>query len=185
VQDAFAATSYPGDDHICTPQPGDEEPAEYAMEFRGARWQRLHPGFLAQHYPSLSFFTHEAFRYFLPAYLVADLMAEPLQLWSSADPVFHLTHGLVEMKPLPDDQIARIIEESRVANPELDLTPEVLKPVGDAEFWHARALERFEGFDQVQRRAIVAYLQHMAANDAYQRADIESALKEYWLPSLE
>ena len=185
VETAFASYPYPGDDRICSPQPGDEEPAEYAMEFRGAQWQRLNPGFLAQHYPSLSFFTHDAFRYFLPAYLVADLMAEQLQLWLSADPVFHLTHGLVRVKTMSDDQIARFIEESQVADPELELTPEMLKPVGDAEFWHARALERFAGFDHAQRKAIVTYLQHMAAQDEYQRADIDSALKDYWLPSLE
>lgn len=31
VETAFASHPYPGDDHICTPQPGDEEPAEYAI----------------------------------------------------------------------------------------------------------------------------------------------------------
>ena len=89
VRSAFAATPYPGDDRLCGSSQGDE-PAEIAVEFRGVRWQEARPDLLAYQYTALSFLSDAGFRYFLPAFLVAELTGYP----SSADPVFHLTHGL-------------------------------------------------------------------------------------------
>jgi hypothetical protein len=91
IERAFEATPYPGDDRICRTGGGREEPAEYALEFRGLDWKKIHPDFLAQHHAALSFFTGEGFRYYLPAYLIADLRRAN----SDANPVFHLTYGSV------------------------------------------------------------------------------------------
>ena len=51
--------------------------------------RNLIPWFLDAGYDALSFFSEGGFRYFLPAYLIADL-EDRLQ---TADPVFHLTNG--------------------------------------------------------------------------------------------
>lgn len=88
IRTAFAETPYPGDDRLCGSEQGDE-PAEYAMELRGLRWQSIHPELLEYNYAALSFLTAEGFRYFLPAFLLADLAGYE----SNGDPVFHLTYG--------------------------------------------------------------------------------------------
>lgn len=183
IESAFAATPYPGDDRICDPRPGDEEVAEYALEFRGARWDRLHPEFLTYHDAAISFFTAEAFRYFLPAYLIAELRAPDIEIWSNANPVFQLSYGLVSMPTLSDAQIEGMIAAMKKENPELEIEPQIFKPIEDPGA-HDRAIERFSTFTHPEREAIVAYLQH-AAEDPYERPQIESALEKYWLGSLD
>lgn len=85
IEEAFADVPPPTADAMVDSRM-DDEPAEYGMEFRGADWRRLHPDFLSRHYASLSFFTDAAFHYFLPAYLIADLLGSP----GNANPQFHL-----------------------------------------------------------------------------------------------
>jgi hypothetical protein len=94
IRDAFQERPYPGDDQLCGSDYGDE-PAEYALEFRGLDWRTLHPRFLAYHSAALSFFTDEGFAFFLPAFLIAEVYGEG----GNADPVFHLTRGLYEEPP--------------------------------------------------------------------------------------
>jgi hypothetical protein len=60
-----------------------------ALDLRGVRWQSAHPELLARCYSALSFLADFGFRYFLPAYLRADLLGYE----SNAGPVFHLTYG--------------------------------------------------------------------------------------------
>ncbi|HLK61757.1 MAG TPA: DUF6714 family protein [Chthonomonadaceae bacterium] len=90
IRTAFAATPYPGDNALCEAEPGWEG-AEYAIEFRGLKWQSAHPILLARSYSALSFLSEAGLRYFLPAYLLADLMGDALGYWSNAEPVFKLT----------------------------------------------------------------------------------------------
>ena len=52
-------------------------------------WRGIDADFLDGHANALSFFSEAGFRYFMPAYLVADLRG----LLYTADPLFHLTHG--------------------------------------------------------------------------------------------
>lgn len=94
IRAAFAATPYPGDDQLCGSEQGDE-PAEYALELRGVRWQLAHPELLARCYAALSFLSDPGFRYFLPAFMRSDL----LDYESNANPVFNLTHGLTRRYP--------------------------------------------------------------------------------------
>ena len=182
IESAFAHTLYPGDGRICDPRPGDEEVAEYALEFRGARWDRIHPEFLAYHDAAISFFTPEAFRYFLPAYLIADLRARDIGIESNANPVFSLTYGIAKMPTLGDAQIEGMIAAMKQENPELEIDPSIFRPMEDPGTYD-RAIERFSTFSHPEREAIVAYLQH-AAQDQYERPQIEEALQSYWLDSL-
>src|SRR5262249_17670226 len=48
------------------------------------------PVLLNVHDAALAFFSHAAHRYYLPAFLIADV----LDLLRTADPIFYLTHGL-------------------------------------------------------------------------------------------
>ncbi len=64
----------------------DYDQAEVQHDFRGLDWRHLHPDFLSLHSSALGFFTPLAFRYFIPAYLIADI----LEVSGNANPVFHL-----------------------------------------------------------------------------------------------
>ncbi|OGV78956.1 MAG: hypothetical protein A3K19_00125 [Lentisphaerae bacterium RIFOXYB12_FULL_65_16] len=91
---------------------------------------------------------------------------------SNANPVFHLTHGLVPSKtqrlrqsgsppaqfPLPMDDDGRATALHR----------------------HQRAVRRFSLFEQQERDAIVDYLRFMAS-DGCDGDDIGAALAGYWL----
>lgn len=69
------------------------EPGESVLSFIGiADWSQLDSAILDVNYNALSFLSEGGFRYFLPAYLIADLQ-DKLQI---ADPVFHLTNGFSE-----------------------------------------------------------------------------------------
>ncbi len=99
IEAAFANGTCPPDDELCGSDQGDE-PAGYALEFRGQDWRTLHPEFLANNYAALSFLSDSGKRYFLPAFLLADLHE-----WdSNADPVFDLTYGLP-----PGEEVAECV----------------------------------------------------------------------------
>src|SRR5881392_3931678 len=92
IRDAFARVEYPGDWCLIGSLEGSE-PALLAKEFKGKTdWRTLEASFIDQapggFGSALSFFSDEAFHFYLPAYLLADLGEQLKQ----ADPVFHLTH---------------------------------------------------------------------------------------------
>jgi hypothetical protein len=89
IDRAFADTPYPGDGALRGSNVGDE-PYQVELGFRGVDWQRASPMLLNVHDAALAFLSHAGFRYFLPAFLVADLLA----LLRAADPLYYLTHGL-------------------------------------------------------------------------------------------
>ena len=70
IEEAFRHVPYPGDGRIVA-APHSPEPAEIAEVFRGRDWRDLSVAFLFHYHASLSCFTPEAFRYYLPAYLLA------------------------------------------------------------------------------------------------------------------
>lgn len=156
INAAFAKTPYPGDNNLCGSDLGDE-PAEYAMEFRGLNWKTLHPYFLAKNSSALSFLTDEGFRYFLSAFLIADLIIPEIEgAWSNTDPVFHLTHGLVEEEFENEDNFN----------------------------WYEIATRKFSHFNQDERKAIVSYLKYCSIKDEYSRERINEALENYWIKTL-
>lgn len=161
IREAFADVDYPGDWCLVGSREGDE-PLLLEQEFKGKdRWQDLDPAFIDQapggFGSALSFFSDEAFRFYLPAYLLADLDGRLQQ----ADPVFKLTHGL--------DDISR---EQKI-NP---------RRYGEMT-WFDYARYRFATFDARQRAAIVGYLGvRRDADDlvAFEKRRIDQALRNYW-----
>jgi hypothetical protein len=106
---------------------------------------------------ALSFFSSEAFRYYLPAYLIADLRGELQQ----ANPLFHLWHGLV------DEQRNTPVNQRRYGS----------------WTWFEAVSERFRNFTPAEAAAIVAYMRYKAQHDelGVDRPMIEQALRNYWL----
>lgn len=141
-----------------------EEPGLVEKEFAGKTdWQALDAAFLDQapegYGSALSFFSDEAFHFYLPAYLLADL-DDKLQ---RADPVFHLTHGLEKTS-----------EETPI-NP---------RRYG-ARTWRDHARYKFAMFSREECAAIAAYLEHKRAHGElveFVNRQIEEALASYWQP---
>ena len=101
------------------------------------------------------FFSDEAFRFYLPAYLIADID----DVFEQADPVFHLTHGLTDES------------RNRRVNP---------RRYGERT-WFDQARYKFAIFNRKQVVAIIAYLRLKQAQDEYARSDIDQALRNYWI----
>ena len=89
VREAFRRVAYPGDPFLQGSFDGTE-PYDEIRHFKGkSDWAALAPDFLDARYCALSFFSEGAFRFFVPAYILADLQGT----LRTADPAFHLTHG--------------------------------------------------------------------------------------------
>jgi hypothetical protein len=72
IEAAFADAPRPADDHLVRhPDATSGDDAEIAAAFRGKRWDELPIELLAHHHEAVFFLTPEAYRYFLPAYLIA------------------------------------------------------------------------------------------------------------------
>ena len=89
IQRAFAGNEHPGGRFLQGSFEGCEPYEEVGPFEKEEDWRSIEAGFLDGHATALSFFSEAGFRYFLPAYLIADLRGQ-LQ---TADPLFHLTHG--------------------------------------------------------------------------------------------
>jgi hypothetical protein len=139
-----------------------DEPALLERDFRDKRdWRQLTPEFLDWapdgFASALSFFSDEAFRFYLPAYLLADVREQ----LKSADVLFHLTHGL------EDDSMNRLVNPLRYGN----------------RTWLDAARFRFAVFDTAQAKAIARYLEHRAKTADIDpiRRSARQALDNYWL----
>src|SRR5215472_6673675 len=103
IRTAFGGNAYPGDEQLQGSVEG-REPFDAVGPFRGRTdWQALEPAFLDAHAQALHFFSQAALRFFLPAFLIADLLGQ-LRV---ADPLFPLTHGF-------SDGSARVPTRARV-----------------------------------------------------------------------
>jgi hypothetical protein len=160
IRSAFAETPYPGDDALVR-SVGDE-PDEVVELFRGKDdWRVLTADFVdragAASPCSLSFFSAGAFRFYLPAYLIADLDGQLIY----TDPLFYLYYG--------------VDEETRAQ--------QVNVPGAGATTWWQVQQEHFAGFTAQEAAAIVAYLRFRAAGEEpeFSRWSVREALENYWL----
>jgi hypothetical protein len=158
---AFAETPYPGDDALVR-SVGDE-PDEVVELFRGRTdWRTLTAEFVdragAASPSALSFFSDSAFRFYLPAYLIADLEGRLVY----TDPVFYLYHGF--------DEASR--------NQTIHVPG-----TGPTTWWQVQQ-GHLAGFTSDEAAAIVAYLRLKAARDEveFTRRSVQEALENYWLP---
>lgn len=73
IEGAFESLSYPGDDDLIGARMHWEAP-EVLEAFRGRHWKDVPLSVLFTHRLSLPLFSNEAFRFYLPAYLVAAVL---------------------------------------------------------------------------------------------------------------
>lgn len=158
IASAFAATEYPGDWCLRGSNEGDE-PYLLEKEFKGKTdWRFLDPKFLDQapdgYGSALSFFSDEAFHFYLPAYMTADIRG----LFERANPVHHLTHGLDESSRCERINPRRFGERT----------------------WFEHARHKFAMFNRKESAAIVGYLKLRGETDEFERQRIDEALRNYW-----
>jgi hypothetical protein len=172
IEQAFGHNEYPGDAFLIGSTEGTE-PEDEVGPFRGhTDWRTLDPQFLDAHYSALSFFSEAGFRFFLPAYLVADVRGA----LETADPEFHLTHGFSESSIVDrrgEREFVRRWGGATLINP---------RRYGAAtSFDHARY--RLSIFTREEAGAIVEYLEWK--RDApttleHERLVIAHALARFW-----
>ena len=80
IEDAFAEVTYPGDANLKGSTMGDE-PFIVEKAFSGkTNWRNIDPTFLNlapdNLASALSFFSNEAFHFYIPAYLIADVRGQ-------------------------------------------------------------------------------------------------------------
>ncbi len=160
ICEAFASVENPPRWHLSDSDEGDE-PGLIAREFFDkSDWRTLDADFLDRapdgYASALSFFSDEAFRFYLPAYLLADLDGA----LHNVDVVFHLCHGLEDRSRMERINPRRYGERT----------------------WLDAARHRFAIFDARQARAIVDFLRFkLEAAEPHDRPRIEQALQAYWL----
>lgn len=154
IRVSFSGAEYPGDWCLRGSNEGDE-PFEVERAFKGRTdWQALAPDVIDVVPNALSFFSDEAFHFYLPAYLIADIDGG----LKRADPVFHLTHGL------DDPSRSERINTRRY---------------GDRT-WFDEKRHKFAMFTREEATAIVAYLKFKADTDPFESERINQALRNYW-----
>lgn len=172
IRHAFEQNVYPGDDYIQGSTEGSE-PFEEVGPFEGkADWRALKAEFLDVHAGALGFFSEAGFRFFLPAYLIADLQG----LLNVADPLFFLTHGFHDISvevPTPAKKFITTVGRSQLVNP---------RRYGAMTFYDY-ARYRLSAFTREESEAIVAYLKYKrdAAEEESDKERIQSALDSFWL----
>lgn len=171
IRQAFHDTERPGDAFLQGSHEGCE-PGESVAPFIGvADWSQLDPAILDANYDSLSFFSEGGFRYFLPAYLIADLEDRLL----TADPVFHLTNGF-------SNKVVNIPAGQRIYEKTIGKSAFVNPRRYGAMTWYDHARCRLSVFAREEAGAIVAYLEYKRDTDPHglHAEEINAALDSFW-----
>lgn len=172
ITDAFGKNEHPGEHFLQGSYEGDE-PYEEVGPFKSLTdWKTIGAEFLDAHASALSFFSEAGFRFYLPAYLIADLQG----LLVTADPLNHLTGGFSDFTiklPVGEREFTITGGKSTFINP---------RRYGAATLYDYDRY-RLSIFTREEAEAIVAYLQFKRDfdPDVFNKAGIDSALNLFWL----
>lgn len=154
---AFAKSIFPGNANIAHSTYGDEA-ALVAAHFKGQHnWQSLSSQFI-DYDGALAFFTDEAFRFYLPAYLIADVREELALNF----PVTSLCTPFT--RAFGDQKLAQVFGGGTIRE---------------------RYEVRFSIFSKSEVVVIVEYLRWKLAQDDFNADTIQHALETYWLARTE
>jgi hypothetical protein len=176
IRTAFADSQYPGDDYLLGSLEGSEPGQEIKPFIGQTDWKIITADVLDAHAGSLNFFSEAGLRFFLPAYLVADLNGQ-LQ---HADPVFILVHGFSNLS-VPHEIQGRVFV--RKTGKDAYINP---KRYGALTF-EDYARFRLSVFSRQEAGAIVKYLEFTREKnqDAVQHDQINAALNSFWYTRME
>lgn len=172
IREAFADSNYPGDPYLQGSREGCE-PFDEVGPFVGKKdWTILDPDFLDSHAGALSFFSEAGFRFFLPAYLIADLRGQ----LKVAEPVFHLTSGFYELQvEIQKKNRLFVIKSGKSA---------FINPLRyGAMTFYDYACYRLSVFAREESSAIVDYLRYKRDSEEseLERDRIDAALESFWI----
>ncbi|RHX84296.1 DUF6714 family protein [Leptospira stimsonii] len=154
IESAFQQTLHPGDENLVA-HPSDPESQLVAQHFAGKRdWRSLTSVFLNEPRGTLSFFSDMAFRFYLPAFMIADVQ------------------GTLEW----DDPSVRLCWFHTGSSGE----QRIAKVWGGGTI-KQRAEDCHRHFDSRQVSAIVAYLWWKLATSKDEDLCVTEALENYWL----
>lgn len=171
INRAFGDNQYPGDDFLVGSKDGSE-PLDEIRPFIGRTdWKTVEPRVLDSHSGALNFFSEAGLRFFLPAYLVADLKEQ----LDYADPVFILTHGFSNSAvthKIGNHEFIRETGKDAFINP---------RRYGALTF-EDYARYRLSVFTCEEAGAITKYLVYKRDHDmdGFDRNQIETALDSFW-----
>ena len=171
IRETFRETTHPGDAFLVGSREGCE-PTEVIAPFMGVTdWGQVAAEVLDGNSDALSFFSEGGFRFFLPAYLIADLEGR-LQ---TADPVFHLTHGF-------SDTVVRVPTKARMYEKTIGKSALLNPRRYGAMTFYDYARYRLSIFTREEAGAIVAYLEYRREADAdgIETSSITAALDGFW-----
>jgi hypothetical protein len=171
ITEAFAPNPYPGDGFLQGSFEGCEPYDEVGAFIGKTDWKLLDAPMLDGHYCALGFFSEAGFRFYLPAYLIADLRGQ----LRTADPLFHLSHGFLSFStnvPVGTETFARFSGGTQLLNP---------RRYG-AMTWADYSRYRLAVFTREEAQAIVAYLNCKRESDkqGLHQDRIDAALNQYW-----
>jgi hypothetical protein len=172
IHEAFGNNEYPGDGFLLGSFEGCE-PFDEVAPFKGKTdWRTIDAAFLDGHACALSFFSEAGFRFFLPAYLVADLQGKI----RTADPLFDLTHGF-------SDSSVEVPTKTRVFTRRLGKSVFLNPRRYGGMTWYDYARYRSSVFTKEEAKAIVAYLGYKRDSDSsgLDKGNREGALESYWI----
>jgi hypothetical protein len=171
IRQAFHDTEHSGDAFLQGSHEGCEPGESVAPFIAVTDWSQLDPVVLDGSYNVLSFFSEGGFRYFLPAYLIADLE----ELLQTADPVFHLTNGF-------SDQVVNLPAGQRIYKKTIGKSAFVNPRRYGAMTWHDHVRCRLSVFTREEAGAIVSCLEYKRDKDSHglNREAIDAALDSFW-----
>jgi hypothetical protein len=134
IESAFADVEYPGDDRLVSDTSGyDLECNDVAALFKGKHWKDVSLETLLSHSGALPLLTPEAYRFYLPAYLLAGSLR-----YEDADVV-------------PYDVVSSL---PRAPDPELDT-------LFDSSHQFERRRKKMEALTPLQRQAVKSFLEFL------------------------
>lgn len=172
IRAAFQDLEFPGE-HFLQGSFEGEEPYDEVTPFRALKeWAAVGADFLDAHASALSFFSEAGFRFFLPAYLIADLNG----LLSTSDPVFHLTHGFFDFSVKLTAAGRTFVVKSGKSTL---INPRRYGAATTGDY----ARHKLAIFTREEAGAIVAYLEFKRDHDrdSPDKARVDAALESFWL----
>lgn len=149
---AFSEVEFPGNNNLIHSSYGDE-PLLVSNHFSGKNdWKKLTPEFL-DFDGALSFLSDEAFRFYIPAFMIADINESLVY----NDPTVRLCWTVTPQSE--QEKIAKVWNGGTVG--------EIAKA-------------NFDKFSKIQVSAIISYLQRRLSQVEYDYI-IKQALENYWL----
>ncbi|WP_108869261.1 DUF6714 family protein [Aquimarina aquimarini] len=181
IEEAFNQQKYPGDEKLVYDNSGKHlECIEVKELFKNKKWQELPNNFLFEASTSLNFFSKEAFKYYLPSFMIFSLKE-----YVEADGIPDV---LVNLLTLPSETdivlLANAIKKHKIdmAMNNLDFNKILQNNLKNTDQLIHQFFEKVNLFTKEQNEAILQFLQFIDKNhsDDFFNNEPQTAINRYW-----